>query len=95
MNLNKRLDKIERSLTPKQAVILWLQEIQQYRNAVGIRYNSFASQPESAAPIYKITKQISQTIRESMKGQPQQVVENAVYRADKRCIFSNQSSKPG
>ena len=63
MTLNRRLDKIERSLTPKQAVILWLQEIQQYRN--GWEYARFlASQPESAAPIYKITKQINQTIRE-------------------------------
>ena len=94
MTLNRRLDKIERALTPKQAVILWLQEIQQYRN--GLEYAQFlASQPESAAPIYKITKQIDQSIRESMKGQPQQVVESAVRRACAGCLFSDQPPKPG
>ena len=66
MTLNKRLDKIERSLNPKQAVVLWLQEIQQYRNAW--EYVQFLrGQPESEAPIYKITKQIGEMIRESMK----------------------------
>ena len=40
MTLNKRLDKMERALTPKQAVILWLQEIRQYRNA--LEYVSFS-----------------------------------------------------
>ena len=50
-------------------------------------FDSSASQPESAAPIYKITKQIDQTIRESMKGQPQQVVENAVRRAVRDVYF--------
>ena len=30
---DKRLDKVTKSLTPKQAVVLWLEEIRQYRNA--------------------------------------------------------------
>src|SRR5208283_6239204 len=86
MTLNKRLDKIEHLLTPKQAVILWLKEIQQYRNAE--EYAQFLrGQPESARPLYRITKQISQTTRESMKGRPQQVVENAVYRATRDVCF--------
>ena len=86
MTLNRRLDKIERSLTPKQAVILWLQEIHRYRN--GWEYARFlASQPESAAPIYKITKQIDQSVRQSMKGQSQQAVENAVRRGVRDVYF--------
>ena len=86
MTLNKRLDKLERLLSPKQAVILWLQEIQQYRNAE--EYLQFLrGQPESARPLYKITKQINETIRISMKGQPQQVVENAVHRAGRDVCF--------
>ena len=86
MTLNKRLDKVERLLTPKQAVILWLQEIQQYPNA--LEYARFLrGQPDTVAPLYKITKQISQITRDSMKGQPQQVVENAVYRARRDVCF--------
>jgi hypothetical protein len=86
MTLNKRLDKIEYLLTPKQAVILWLQEIQQYRNAE--EYAQFLrGQPESARPLYKISKQISETIHDSMKGQPQQVVENTINRAGRDVCF--------
>jgi hypothetical protein len=86
MTLNKRLDKIERLLTPKRAVILWLQEIQQYRNPE--EYLQFLrGQPESARPLYKMTKQISESVRASMKGQPQQVVESAVHRAVRDVCF--------
>jgi hypothetical protein len=86
MKQDVRLDKIEKSLTPKQAVILWLLEIQQYRNAE--EYLQFLrSQPESARPLYKMTKQISESVRASMKGQPQQIVENAVHRARRDVCF--------
>ena len=86
MKQDIRLDKIEKSLTPKQAVILWLQEIRQYRN--GWEYVHFlATQPESAAPIYRITTQIDRNIRETMKGQPPQVVEGAVRRAVRDVYF--------
>jgi len=86
MKQDTRLDKIEQRLTPKQAVILWLQEIQQYRNVE--EYLQFLrGQPESARPLYKITKQISQTTRDSLKGQPQQAVENAVHRAGRDACF--------
>ncbi|MFZ2036960.1 MAG: hypothetical protein WAU62_08610 [Dehalococcoidales bacterium] len=86
MKQDTRLDKIERLLTPKQAVILWLREIQHYRNAKEY-LQLLRGQPESARPLYKITKQISQTTRDSMKNQPQQVVENAVYRATRDVCF--------
>jgi len=86
MKMDTRLDKVEKALTPKQAVILWLQEIQQNRN--GWEYVQFLSGlPESAAPIYRITKQISQAIRESMKGQPQSAIEQAMYRAERDVYF--------
>ena len=48
MKLDTRLDKVESSLTPKQAVVLWLQEIRQYQNVC--EYVQFLrTQPESAA----------------------------------------------
>ena len=73
MNLNKRLDKLEKSLTPKQLVVLWLQEIQPYRNVCEyVQY--LRGQPERMAPITRMTGQIDQTVRESMKGQPKEAV---------------------
>jgi len=86
MTLNRRLDKIERALTPKQAVILWLQSTAEYRNLLEyVQY--LKDQPASEAPLYKITKKVSQSIRESMKGQPQREVEQAVYRAERDVYF--------
>ena len=86
MKQDTRLDKVEKMLTPKQAVVLWLQEIQQYRNAW--EYVQFLrGQPESAAPIYRITKQIGETIRESMKGRPRDIVDNAVNRGVRDVCF--------
>ena len=94
MTLNKRLDKIERSLTPKQAVILWLQEIQQYRNAV--EYAQFLrGQPESARPLYKITKQISQTIRDINERPTAASCGKCSASGRKRCLFSDQTPTPG
>ena len=86
MTLNRRLDKIERALTPKQAVILWLQSTAQYRNM--LEYVQYLKDlPASEAPLYKITKKVSQSIRESMKGRPQREVEQAVYRAERDVYF--------
>jgi hypothetical protein len=83
---DKRLDKVTKSLTPKQAVVLWLQEIQQYRNVE--EYVRFLrSQPESEAPITRLTRQIDESIRAEMKGKPKQVVETAVRRTVKDVVF--------
>ena len=90
MTLNRRLDKIERAFTPKQAVILWLQEVQQYPNA--LEYARFLrGQPETAAPLYRITKQISETVRESMKGQPQQCCGKHSISGCERRVFPSQT----
>ena len=72
MKQDTRLDKIERLLTPNQAVILWLQEIQHIEMRRNI-CDSFVVTPRVPGPYYKITKQIYQTIRDSMKNQPQQL----------------------
>jgi len=86
MKQDARLDKIEQRLTPKQEVVLWLQDTKQYRNILEyVQY--LRDQPESEAPLYKITKKVSQSIREAMKGQPQREVEQAVYRAVKDVYF--------
>ena len=86
MTQEKRLDKVEKSLTSKQAVALWLQEIQPYQNA--FEYVQFLrGQPESAAPITRLTEQIDNTVRDTMRGRPKQVVEPAVRAAVKDVVF--------
>jgi hypothetical protein len=51
MKQEMRLNKMEQLLTPKQAVIVWLQDTHRYANVV--EYIKFMQgQPESARPIY-------------------------------------------
>ena len=86
MTLNKRLDKLVKSLTPKQTVILWLQDTHRYANVV--EYIKFMrGQPESARPITRITDQVACATREAMKGQPKKNVEAAVRRAQRDVCF--------
>ena len=83
---DRRLDKVEGALTAKQAVILWLEEIRQYQNAY--EYVQFLrGQPESAAPITRLTGQIDHTVREAMKGRPKDLVQAAVRLAVRDVVF--------
>ena len=84
MNLDKRLDKVSRSLNPKQAVVLFLQEIQPIQNVYElIHYIKGLPEP----PMTRITRQIGEAVRESMKGQPKETVNAAVRRAVKDVVF--------
>ena len=82
----KRIEKIEGSLTPKQAVILWMQEAHQYRNMS--EYVLFLrGQPNTVAPLWHLPDQVERATRESMKCHHQEVVEAAVRRAVRDVFF--------
>ena len=82
----KRIEKIEGSLTPKQAVMLWMQDAHQYRNM--FEYVLFLrGQPNTVAPLWHLPDQIERATRESMKGQHKEVVEAAVRRAVRDVFF--------
>jgi hypothetical protein len=86
MSQDRRLDKVAGSLTAKQAVILWLEEIRQYQSVY--EYVQFLrGLPENAAPIPRLTGQIGHAVREAMKGRPKEFVEDAVRRAVKDVVF--------
>jgi hypothetical protein len=86
MTQENRLYKIEKSLTPKQTVVHWLGEIKDYRNCTEY-INYLRGQPESAAPVTRLTGQIEHTVSEAMRGSPKMTVEGAVRRAVKDVIF--------
>jgi len=82
----KRLDKIEESLTPKQSVILWMQEAHQYPNM--FEYVSYLlSQPETAAPLWRLPDQVRKATRVAMKGHPEEIVQADVRRAVRDVYF--------
>jgi hypothetical protein len=73
----KRLTHIETSLTPKQAVLLWLRQEHQGRTSMEyLRY--MMQQPSSARPRTRVEGQVVDAIRATMKGQDAGRIHQAV-----------------
>jgi hypothetical protein len=73
----KRLTRIETSLTPKQAVVLWLRQEHQGRTSMEyLRY--MIQQPSSATPRTRVEGQVVDAIRAAMKGQEAGRIHQAV-----------------
>lgn len=86
MSQDRRLEKVEASLTAKQAVVKWLEEIREFRNPT--EYVQFLrTQPESAAPMTRLTGQVGDSVRETMKGRPKELIVATVRRAVKDVVF--------
>src|SRR5229473_2919526 len=81
----KRLTRIETSLTPKQAVLLWLRQEHQGRTSTEyLRY--MMQRPPSARPRARVETQVVDAIRAAMRGQEtgriHQVVRQGQMHAD-------------
>jgi len=83
---DRRLDKISESLTPKQAVLVWLQQANGHINAVDY-IKSWVGQPEELRPITALTDHVAKSTREAMKGQPPKTIELAVRRSERDVVF--------
>ena len=82
----KRLIRIESSLTPKQAVVLWLR--QECKGKTSWEYARFLLQhPPSAAPRARVEKQVVDAIQEAMKGQDPTRIHQALRQAQMHTDF--------
>jgi hypothetical protein len=83
----KRLQRIEASLTPKQAVLLWLHESHQL-GLIGYIEKSFNS-PIHEAPRTRLTEMVGKAVRESLckRGTKRDLIEIAVREARKQTDF--------
>ena len=70
MSLTRRLKEIETSLTPKQAVLLWLKEAQQL-GIVAYMEKAFKS-PAHELPRARLTEMVGRAVRESLGKQGKQ-----------------------
>ena len=70
MSLTHRIERVETSLTPKQAAILWLQEMSNFPNLQEYTFY-LKDKPEEAAPLYRLPNQMEQAVRQAMKGRPE------------------------
>jgi hypothetical protein len=83
---DKRLERLEGYLTPKQAVLVWMEETHQHRNIHEyIKY--MKTVPEDMRPIPRLTTQVENAIRKAMVGYPKQTIEAQVKKAERDVIF--------
>jgi hypothetical protein len=77
---SRRVAKLEGALHPREAVLAWLVEAQQYPSLVD-HVRSIAELPVEAAPLSVIGNRVEAAVRDAMKGMPRDAVEAAVRRA--------------
>lgn len=82
----KRLDKVEGSLTPREAALLWLREAHQHPDSAAYS-RSLKGQPVSAFPMSVMERQVEGSVRARMKGEKREQVEAAIVQAQRDCIF--------
>ena len=86
MRQDKRLDRIEECLTPKQVALVWLKETNRHANIMEY-IKSVRDLPYEIRPVPRLTGQVADATREVMKGQPRKAVEAAVHRAERDICF--------
>ena len=69
----RRVEKLETGLTPKQVILLWLQEAHAF-NTIEEYVRHLKTQPDSTWPIDKLTTQVEE-------------IDRAVYQARKDVLF--------
>jgi hypothetical protein len=83
---SRRLAKLEGALHPREAVLAWLVEAQQFPSLED-HVRSIVELPVEAAPLSVIGERVEAAVRASMKGQPREAIEEAVRRAVRDGVF--------
>jgi len=82
----RRLAKLEGSLSPKQAVLAWLAEAQEY-GALPDYVRTILDVPVSEAPLTKIGERVEASARGSSKGRSRDELKSATHRAVGDAVF--------
>jgi hypothetical protein len=73
----RRVEQLESELSPKQAILVWLQDVQEFDNVYDyVRH--LKTQPESVWPLVKLPKQVTDAVEKSLKGRPKDEIAKAV-----------------
>ncbi len=83
---NRRLDKLESNLTPKQAMLRWMMEAHQFGSLEEYAAH-MKSQPDDAWPLRRLGDQMRAAVRQSFKGRPEIAINQALRRADLDVLF--------
>jgi hypothetical protein len=82
----RRLDKLEGSLSPKEAVIHWLTEAHTY-GSLPAYVESLIDQPDTAQPFIAVPAQVEKAVFESMRGQRSAFVKKVMREATGDTVF--------
>jgi hypothetical protein len=80
------MDKLESSLSPRAATLLWLTEAHQF-GSLPAYVDWLIDQPHSAAPMERVPKAAEAGAMAATKGQPPQVMHEAARKAVRDAIF--------
>jgi hypothetical protein len=86
MTARRRLDRLEHSLGPKEAILRWLEEAHRFQSIVDYA-RATIDLPESAQPSIRITEQVEAAIRRTRRGRSDGELERAVRRAIGDAVF--------
>lgn|GEM_PF-1059107 len=82
----RRLERITTSLSPTQAVCLWLTEAHQHGSLFA--YTQWLlDQPDDTYPLVKMPRQVVEAVRTAMKGKPREDVDREIYCVQRDVLF--------
>ncbi|MGB2754662.1 MAG: hypothetical protein WBD75_01935 [Phycisphaerae bacterium] len=82
----KRLEKVEASLTPKQQILRWLDQVHGFQSED--KYCEWLKgQPASELPRVRMVEAAGDAARRAMRGEPAEVIERATRNAERDVIF--------
>ena len=82
----RRIEKVESSLNPKQAILAWMQEAHGFNTAEGY-LNHLITVPDSLWPMARLTDQVTEGVKQAMKGKPREDIDRAARRARREVVF--------
>jgi hypothetical protein len=82
----RRLDKLEGSLSPSEAVLLWMVEAHQYPT-VSAYMDSLKDAPDTRYPMMHLPEQVAQAVRTARKGEKPEVIRRAERTAVREVAF--------
>ena len=77
MRQQHRLDRVETSLTPTQAMVLWLEEAMAHGSLQGY-VHWLKEQPASAYPLMRLPAQVRKAVQDAHKGHPRPQLTRAI-----------------
>jgi hypothetical protein len=81
-----RLARLEGTLSPKGATLLWLTDAQQFPTLPAY-VGWLLDQPKEAAPLWRVPEQAETAVRQVMRGEPREAVRQAVRQTIRDAVF--------